>query len=155
MELAERGATVDATCLMHIPTDQDQHLSAADFACQADDNGLFDQVTFSSDAGGSLPKWSDDRSRIIGMGIGTPQSLLFELQRLVDVKGMAMEKALRPLTTTPARIYRLEKKKGRIAAGADADLLLFDASAMTLQGVIAKGQVMMQRGVLTRKGYFE
>lgn len=155
LELAGRGATVDATCLMHVPTDHDQHLSAADFACQADDNGLFDQVSFSSDAGGSLPKWSADRSRIIGMGIGTPQSLLFELQRLVRVKGMAMEKALRPLTTTPARIYRLDRKKGRIGVGADADLLLLDATAMTLQGVIARGQVMMGSGVLTRKGYFE
>lgn len=155
MQLAERGATIDATCLMHIPGEEDPHLSAADFACQADDNGLFDQVTFSSDAGGSLPKWSADRSHIIGMGIGTPQSLLFELRRLVGEKGMAMEKALRPLTTTPARIYRLEKKKGRIGVGADADLLLLDAGTMTLQGVIARGQVMMQGGILMRKGYFE
>jgi beta-aspartyl-dipeptidase (metallo-type) len=155
MELADRGATVDATCLLHVPADSDQHLSAADFACQADDNGLFDQVSFSSDAGGSLPKWNADRSRIIGMGIGTPASLLFELQRLVNVKGIAMEKALRPLTTTPARIYGLAKKKGRIASGADADLLLLDADTMTLQGVIARGQVMMRNGILERKGYFE
>ncbi len=155
MELADRGATVDATCLLHVPADSDQHLSAADFACQADDNGLFDQVSFSSDAGGSLPKWNADRSRIIGMGIGTPASLLFELQRLVNVKGIAMEKALRPLTTTPARIYGLAKKKGRIAGGADADLLLLDADTMTLQGVIARGQVMMRNGILERKGYFE
>jgi beta-aspartyl-dipeptidase (metallo-type) len=155
MELAGRGATIDATCLLHVPADNDQHLSAADFACQADDNGLFDQVSFSSDAGGSLPKWNADRSRIIGMGIGTPQSLLFELQRLVNVKGMAIEKALRPLTTTPARIYGLEKKKGRIVAGADADLLLLDADTMTLRGVFARGQVMMRNGVLERKGYFE
>ena len=155
LELAARGVTIDATCLVYVPGDGDHHMSAADFACQADDNGLFDQVTFSSDAGGSLPKWSADRSRIIGMGIGTPESLLFELQRLVRSKGMAMEKALRPLTTTPARIYGLDKQKGRIAVGTDADILLLDADSMALRGVIAKGQVMMRNGILERKGYFE
>jgi beta-aspartyl-dipeptidase (metallo-type) len=155
LELAKRGAVIDATCLMRVPSDDDQHMSAADFACQADDNGLFDQVAFSSDAGGSLPKWSEDRSRIVGMGIGTPESLLFELKRLVNDKKLGMEKALRPLTTTPARIYGLDKKKGRIAAGSDADLLLLDADSFTLRAVIAKGQIMMRDGILERKGYFE
>jgi beta-aspartyl-dipeptidase (metallo-type) len=155
LELARRGATIDATCMVRLPADNDLHQSAADFACEADDHGLFDQVSFSSDAGGSLPKWNTDRSRIMGMGIGTPESLLFELQRLVRDKGMGLEKALRPLTTTPARIYGLEKKKGRIAVEADADLLLLDADSLTLQGVIAKGQIMMRNGILERKGYFE
>ncbi len=155
LELARRGATIDATCLVRLPGDNDLHLSAADFVCEADDNGLFDQVSFSSDAGGSLPKWNADRSRIIGMGIGTPESLLFELQRLVHDKGMGLEKALRPLTTTPARIYGLEKKKGRIAVESDADLLLLDADSLTLWGVIAKGRIMMRNGILEGKGYFE
>ena len=48
------------------------HLTAADFAVLADANGVFDRVAFSSDAGGSLPVWNEDRSRIVGMGIGTP-----------------------------------------------------------------------------------
>jgi len=155
LELARRGAVIDATCLVEAPSDGDFHLSAADFACQADENGLFDQVAFSSDAGGSLPKWNADRSRIRGMGIGSTESLLFELQRLVNDKGMELGKALRPLTTTPARIYGLQQKKGRIAVGADADLLLLDKNSLTLQGVIAKGQIMMRDGILEKKGYFE
>ncbi len=71
-------------------------MPAADFAVLADEQGLFDRVAFSSDAGGSLPVWNEDRSRIVGMGIGTPDSLLFELSSLVNQKGMPLEKALRP-----------------------------------------------------------
>lgn len=155
LELAARGAVVDATCLTRVPDGADHHLSAADFACQADDNGLFDQVSFSSDAGGSMPIWSEDRSRILGMGIGTPQSLLFELRRLVMDKGMDLARALRPLTTTPARLYGLAGRKGRIAAGHDADLLLLDGHSLALRSVIARGRVMLRNGVLERKGYFE
>ncbi len=156
LELARLGATVDATCLLKEPTSpEDRHLSSADFACLADAEGLFDQVTFSSDAGGSLPKWNEDHSRIVGMGVGTPASLLRELQRLVIDKGLPLAKALRPLTTTPARTYGLAGQKGAIAVGADADLLLLDDKSLEIEDVIAQGRVMVREKNILQKGYFE
>ncbi len=154
-ELGRRGAVMDATCLNRIPGEEEPHLSAADFACLAEENDLFEQVTFSSDAGGSLPRWNADRSRILGMGIGTPDSLLFELTRLVRDKGMPLEKALRPLTVTPARIYGLSGIKGEVKTGADADLLVLDPETMEIRDVMAKGQIMMRNREIERKGYFE
>nr|MCU0563893.1 amidohydrolase family protein [Desulfobacterales bacterium] len=121
----------------------------------ADAEGLFDRVAFSSDAGGSLPVWNEDRSRIVGMGIGTPASLSAELGRLVNAKGMALEKALRPLTTTPARVYGLTGRKGVIAPGADADIVVLDPVRMAARDVVAGGAVMVRAGVLEKKGYFE
>ena len=155
LELAGLGAMIDATCVTQMPGNDDQHLSAADFACLADDNKLFDQVSFSSDAGGSLPKWNADRSRIIGMGIGTPESLIFELNRLVTVKGMGIDKALRPLTTTPAKAYGLTGQKGEISVDAHADILVLDADTLEIRDVMAKGQIMMRNKILEKKGYFE
>lgn len=155
LELARLGAVVDATCMMSLPAEDSVHMAAADFACLADENGLFDRVAFSSDAGGSLPVWNEDRSRILGMGIGTPASLLFELSSLVNTKGMPLEKALRPLTTTPARVYGLAGVKGELKAGADADILVLDPAAMAVRDVLSKGAVMIRNRVNEKKGYFE
>jgi beta-aspartyl-dipeptidase (metallo-type) len=155
LELARRGATVDATCMNSMPDEDSMHLSAADFACLADDNGLFDRVAFSSDAGGSLPVWNEDRSRIVSMGIGTPASLRFELASLVNTRGMPLEKALRPLTITPARVYGLAGVKGELKAGADADILVIDPATMAVRDVLAQGTVMLRNCVISRKGYFE
>jgi len=155
LELARLGAVVDATCMLSPPAADAPHLTAADFAVLADANGVFDRVAFSSDAGGSLPVWNEDRSRIVGMGIGTPASLLAELSRLVNAKGIALEKALCPLTTTPARVYGLSGVKGELAPGADADLIVLDPGRMTARDVLAGGTVMVRNGALERKGYFE
>jgi beta-aspartyl-dipeptidase (metallo-type) len=155
LELARLGAVVDATCMLSPPAVDAPHLTAADFAVIADANGVFDRVAFSSDAGGSLPVWNEDRSRIVGMGIGTPASLLAELSRLVNAKGIALEKALCPLTTTPARVYGLSGVKGELSPGADADILVLDPGRMTARDVLAGGTVMVRNGALERKGYFE
>jgi len=155
LELARLGAVVDATCMLSPPAADAPHLTAADFAVLADANGVFDRVAFSSDAGGSLPVWNEDRSRIVGMGIGTPASLLAELARLVNAKGIALEKALCPLTTTPARLYGLSGVKGELAPGADADILVLDPGRMTARDVLAGGTVMVRNGTLEKKGYFE
>jgi len=155
LELARLGAVVDATCMMSLPAEGSAHMSAADFACLADENGLFDRVAFSSDAGGSLPVWNEDRSRILGMGIGTPASLLFELSALVNTKGMPLEKALRPLTISPARVYGLAGVKGELKPGADADVLVLDPAAMAVRDVLARGAVMIRNRVIEKKGYFE
>ena len=154
-QLAEMGATADATCLTEVPAETDNHLSAADFARLADQRGLFEKVTFSSDAGGSMPRWDKERKHIVGMGIGTPASLCFELNRLVNDLHMDLEKALKPLTTTPALLYGLQGRKGIIAAGADADVLILEPSSMRIVDVIAGGSLVKKNGSLLKKGYFE
>lgn len=155
LALARQGAVIDATCWNSLPAEDSAYLSAADFAVMADDQGLFDQVSFSSDAGGSLPVWNKDKSRIVSMGIGTPDSLVFELSNLVNQQGMGLEKALCPLTTTPARIYGLKGVKGELKAGADADILLLNPDRMRIMDVMAKGVIMVRNCIVERKGYFE
>ena len=155
LEMARQGAVIDATCCSSQPSEDSVHLSAADFAAMANDQGLFDQVSFSSDAGGSLPVWNADKSRILSMGIGAPDSLLFELSRLVHQKGMSLEKALCPLTTTPARIYGLKGIKGELKVGADADIIVLDTDKMRIEDVMAKGVIMIRNRIIERKGYFE
>lgn len=154
-QLAEMGTIADATCMMEIPTETDNHLSAADFAILADKRGVFDQITFSSDAGGSMPRWDKDRKHIVGMGIGTPASLCFELNRLVNDLYVDLSKALRPLTTTPARLYGLQGRKGTLAVDADADILILEPASMRVVDVVAGGTLVKRNGSLLKKGYFE
>lgn len=155
LTLAEKGCVVDATCHAEVSTTDTSWMNAAEFALQAKDNGLLEHVSFSSDAGGSMPIWNQDRSRIIGMGVGSPASLLFELNLLVNQKGVPLEQALLPLTMTPARIYQLDHRKGTVDVGKDADLLLLDPSSFTIRDVLASGEWVVQNGVVQKKGYFE
>jgi len=153
--LARRGMHADATCLSSDEPVQSEKMSAADFLLLARDEGVFDKVTFSSDAGGSMPIWNEDRSRILGMGIGKPDSLLRELRTLVYRKHLPLEEALLPLTRTPAWLYGLQGRKGALAEGFDADLLVLDRDTMDIKGVVARGSIMMKEGELLKKGYFE
>jgi len=155
LELARLGSTIDASCMNCYPTKETRAHSAADMAVLADDNGLLDKISFSSDAGGSLPKWNADKSDIIGMGVGTPDSLLFELSCLVNDKHMSLEKALKPLTTTPAANYGFKGIKGEIIVGADADLIVLETDKMNIRDVVARGKVMVRNNKAVKKGYFE
>lgn len=66
-----------------------------------------------------------------------------------------MEQALQPLTTTPARIYGLETRKGALRVGMDADLVVIDPSSFTIRDVVARGAVVVKNREAVKKGYFE
>jgi len=155
LSLAAKGCVVDATCHQELPEPDSPRLTASDFACMARDNGLFNQVSFSSDSGGSIPIWNEDHSRITGMGVGTPSSLLFELNLLVNTKKIPLHEALKPLTSTPARIYGLETRKGEIRSGMDADLIIIDPTSFSIRDVVARGAIAVKSKVVVKKGYFE
>jgi beta-aspartyl-dipeptidase (metallo-type) len=154
-DLASKGAFLDATGMVEESLPGSPSIHAADFAVLADKAGLYNQVSFSSDAGGSMPHWDKDRKNITGMSIATPDSLSIELSRLVNQKGFTLEKALLPLTETPARIYNLSGRKGRLFEGADADILVLARDGPRPETVIAKGVVMVRNSKIVKKGYFE
>ena len=154
-KLAGRGTYLDATGMREAERTGSSAIPAADLARMADEAGLWSQVSFSSDAGGSMPHWDAERKHILGMTIADPGSLLIELARLVKGQGIGLEKALQPLTETPARIYGLEARKGRLAADADGDVLVLDRETLHPRHVVSKGLVMVRDFVPVKKGYFE
>ena len=82
----------------------------------------FSHITMSSDSGGSLPIWNENKE-MIGMGVGTPTTLLPVVRCLWQDHDMPLSQALSLVTLTPADSLGL-KGKGRLEPGADADLLL-------------------------------
>src|SRR6185369_10746763 len=82
-----------------------------------------ERVTVSSDGGGCLPAF-DAEGRVSAMDVGSPGATGDTLHTLLRC-GQPLERVLPAFTSNPARLLRLERK-GRLAAGADADLVVLD-----------------------------
>ncbi len=111
------------------------------------------QITFTSDGQGSLPVF-DVNGRFERLGVGRVTSLFAAVREAVLNEGVPLPIALQAVTSNPARILKLGGK-GRLAAGADADVTLVDPKTLEIRGVIAKGRWMMRDGQLLVKGTFE
>ncbi|MFN3282823.1 MAG: beta-aspartyl-peptidase [Pseudothermotoga sp.] len=115
------------------------------------ENGFEDQITFSSDGQGSLPRFNE-RKEFIGLDVGKV-TCDYEQFRLAVEHGVAIERALKAITLNPAKVLKLHNK-GTIARGKDADILLLDHD-LTLVDVIARGKMLMSNYEIIIKGTFE
>lgn len=150
LALAAAGSTVDVTAFPVGP-DEDAW-SAADAWLRYHDHGAPPaRLTISSDGGGCLPTF-DAEGRISHMDVGDSGALRVTLAELV-ARGVPLQRALPAFTSNPATLLRLPRK-GRIAVGADADLVVLGADT-TVRDVIVGGRVHVRGGQLERRGYLE
>ncbi|MCX5817228.1 MAG: beta-aspartyl-peptidase [Proteobacteria bacterium] len=96
-----------------------------------------DQITLSTDANGVFTIHGFDKMFRVPMTL-----LQQEFQDLVLVRKLSMTDALRCVSTNVADILRLSQK-GRIAEGADADMLLLDPETLDVDVVMARGIVVV------------
>ncbi|KRA42805.1 beta-aspartyl-peptidase [Pseudoxanthomonas sp. Root630] len=150
IELARRGCSIDITAF---PVDEGEDAwSAADALVRYLDSGApRDRVTISSDAGGCLPCF-DAQGRVCSMDVGHSGALLDTLRELL-ARGIALQDALPAFTSNVAGLLRLPGK-GRIAVGADADLVALDATG-AISDVFAGGRPHLRDGAVLRRGTFE
>lgn len=111
------------------------------------------QITFTSDGQGSLPEF-DENGNYLGLGVGKVISLYQEVRDAVLDEGVAIETAIRVITSNPADLLKLNGK-GYIKAQYDADLVLLNQDDLQIDTVIAKGQTMILHGDILVKGTFE
>ena len=150
LELAQRGCSIDVTAFP--VEDDDEGLSAVEAVesyLQADLPS--DNLTVSSDAGGSLPDFDED-GRVQRMGVGQPSALSTTLGTLLQ-RGHALEAVLPTVTSNVAKLFRLAGK-GRIEVGADADLVVLD-NQNAISDVMAMGRWHFRQGQVTVRGTFE
>lgn len=151
LALAARGCTIDVTAF---PVDDDDPgLSAADAIERFLDTPALqrERLTCSSDGAGCLPTF-DESGRIAKMDIGRPAAIAETLAELLR-RGRALEAVLPIFTSNVASLLRLPRK-GVVAEGADADLLVLGAAG-EVEHVFARGRHMVSGGRPLVKGTFE
>jgi transcriptional regulator with XRE-family HTH domain len=150
LALAERGCVIDLTAF---PVAEDEDAWPADIALlrYLDADLPPSRVTVSSDAGGCLPVFDAD-GRVSQMDVGRPSALSETLRRLL-ASGQPLERVLPAFTSNVARLLLLPSK-GRIAAGADADLVVLGTEG-EVTDVMAKGQWHIVHGRAAVRGTFE
>jgi len=66
------------------------------------------------------------------------------VKNAVNLAGLSLPEAVTMATLTPATLLGIQKKKGRIAEGWDADILVLD-SDLNVEQTIFGGKVISQR----------
>lgn len=97
-----------------------------------------DQLTFSSDAQGSLTNFCD-QGELQDIEVGAISSLFEEFRRSVQEEGVELASALQVVTSNPARALGF-KRKGQVACGRDADLILVDPVRFQITHTMARGR---------------
>lgn len=150
----ELGGYIDLTTSFDAEHLEPDEVKASTGLKMALDAGVSpEHVTFSSDGQGSLPVFGPDGS-FAGLGVGKVTSLYQEMRDAVLTEGVLLTDALKAVTSNPAKLLKLERK-GRIARGSDADLVLAEEGTLRIHTVMAKGQVMVFGGRAVVKGTFE
>ncbi len=143
---AAAGGYIDFTTSTTAQDLAQGEIKCADALLQAWQQGVnINNISFSSDANASLPEF-DSNNNFIGLGEGRIASLYEEVADAIRL-GVPTEIALQVVTQNPARILKLPKK-GKIAVGADADLVLLDKTTLTIKAVMAQGRWLYSDGSL-------
>ncbi|MDQ0201057.1 beta-aspartyl-peptidase [Neobacillus ginsengisoli] len=154
IDYAKRGGYVDFTTST-IP----QFLEEGEVKCSKALRTMLDEgvpvghITFSSDGQASLP-FFDSNGEFAGLQVGKVSSLFNEVRDSVLEEGIPLETALEVITSNPSHVLKLSNK-GSIQIGKDADIVLLQKETLAISTVIARGQVMVEKGVTLIKGTFE
>lgn len=145
MEFAKMGGKIDITA-------NKRKSSKAVMECI--ENGVpIQNVTLSSDGNGSLPKF-DKEGNVIGIGIGSLNTLHETFKALVINEGLEISSALKIITSNVAMLLEIYPVKGCIEVESDADMVVMDED-LRIDMVFAKGKKMMENGKSIIKGTFE
>jgi len=156
-DLTPRGVTIDVTAfppgLAPPPTGSpDDEVLALDAVAAYLDAGLpAGRLTVSSDGGGCLPSF-DAQGELLHMDFATSGALA-DLVADWCAAGRDLAAILPVLTSNPAGLLRLAGK-GRLAAGADADLVVLGDDHRP-RHVMARGRWMVRDGRPVVRGTFE
>lgn len=151
LDFVRLGACVDVTAFPPEFADTDE-VDAAEAVRAYTEAGLpADRLTVSSDGGGCLPHF-DAQGELLRMDFATSGALADLLARLLK-GGMDEAAALAPMTANPAALLRLHRK-GRIAPGRDADLVVLGDDHRP-NHVMARGRWHVRDGAPVVRGTFE
>lgn len=145
VRFAKLGGYIDFTA-------DENEKTSAQIMMKAFEQAPIDRITLSTDSNGSMPKWND-KKELIGMGVGQITTLHQTVRSLVRNCGVPLSQAILPSTATVAQALGLAHRKGHLAVGYDADILLLD-DKLNVDTVMAGGILMMNDGSIIKKEAF-
>ena len=140
IEFAKIGGNIDLTA------NQGNQLgkNAAELIHFALQEGVsIESITVSSDAYGSQPHF-DENMNYLGMTFIKPGTLLEEFRSMVLEENLAMDQAIKVLSTNVAKRMGLENKKGYLSTSYDADIVVMDEE-LKINSVMARGKILYKR----------
>lgn len=150
----KKGGYIDLTAGINPDKGAKGSVKASSFLAKCKANGIdTSKVCISSDGNGSIPLFNEKRE-LIGLKVAGFGSLLYQLKEMIQTENMSITEAVIPLTQAPAQCLGLEKDKGEISPGKDADFLILDKN-LDIQHTFAKGVCHVRNGVAQIKGTFE
>ncbi len=151
---ARRGGSVDLTTSTVPIFVEEGEISVTIALRRLLDSGIpLERITCTSDGQGSLPLFND-KGNFAGLGVGSPSSLWEALRQAILAGVLPLEDGLKPATSSPARALKFGAK-GRIAVGADADVVILDPVDYRVRSVLAMGRPGLVDGVLRMQGRLE
>lgn len=154
MELAKMGAVIDITSGIAPEYGFEGTIKPSEAVVRCLENGVkIQNVTMSSDANGSMAVY-DEEGRFAGLCVTTVETMHKEFRELARTKGVTLETALRPVTSSPAAAIGMYPQKGCVAEGADADLIIMDKD-LSIRRVFAMGVPAADESGALLKGAFE
>ncbi len=140
-DFAKQGGFIDFTTSTTEQIIEQGEVPAAQALAQALENGIdIKHITMSSDGNASLPIF-DDEGKLIDLQVGEVKSLHQSMVDAVKLYQVPFALALTSITQSPADILSLGAK-GKLSVGNDADLNILDNTSLSLNTVIAKGEVV-------------
>lgn len=116
-------------------------------------NVPLENITVTSDGGGSWSNY-DEAGNLIEIGVSPIDGTFKELTQLVIENNLTLSEALIFMTTNVAKVIGLEKQKGKVAEGFDADIV-FLTDDFEIDTVLAKGKTLMADGDIKVYGTYE
>jgi beta-aspartyl-dipeptidase (metallo-type) len=151
IEWALAGGTIDLTAGLGTHG-KGRDVPIADAVRRCRERGVpLERVTVSSDGNGSIPLF-DAAGVLVGLGVASPRELWDAFRGLVHSGVLDLSEACRVFAANPARVYKLSGK-GRIEAGADADLLVLGPD-LALRDAFARGRRAVADGAATLRSTF-
>ena len=154
IRFAIRGGTIDITSGFVSTPGKQAGIKPSDAVVYClNKNVPLSNITMSSDGNGSMPAF-DEKGKLIGLEVASMDTLFAVIRDLIASKSLVIQDAIRIITENPAKILKLYPKKGCVALGSDADIVILN-SDYTICHVIAKGKFMIRNKEQIKFGTFE
>ncbi len=149
-KFAKMGGTIDITCG---ESEKKMQSVAASLRLAKEEMVPMEKITISSDGQGSWSNY-DKAGNLLEIGVSDVDTVYRQTVHQVKNEGMSLEEALTFGTVNVAKALEIYPKKGAVAEGSDGDVLVLNQD-LTLETVIANGNLMMDGGKILKKGTYE